>query len=101
MLTEKLLFQNRGLVFLLPSETPPPPGLLKDHTFYGFFSGNLPLELVEFIEIPQHASHPLGANKANLSTISTIATTPQNAVIRFSCPAAIDKDANSKQSETL
>ena len=34
MLTEKILFQNRGLAFYYPPR--PPPGLAKDQTFSGF-----------------------------------------------------------------
>ena len=40
MLTEKILFQNRGLAFYYP---PRPPGLAKDHTFSGFFFRHTPL----------------------------------------------------------
>ena len=41
-LTEKILFQKRGLVFYYP-RWPPPPGLVKDHTFAAFFFCTLPL----------------------------------------------------------
>ena len=41
-LTEKILFQKRGLVFYYPRR-PPPPGLVKDHTFAAFFFCTLPL----------------------------------------------------------
>ena len=34
--------QTWGLVFCLPSETPPPPGLAKDHCFSGFFFATFP-----------------------------------------------------------
>ena len=36
MLTEKNTFPKQRFGILLPSETPPPPGLAKDHTFSGF-----------------------------------------------------------------
>ena len=41
MLTEKILFQNRGLAFYYHPR--PPPSLAKDHIFSGFFLCTLPL----------------------------------------------------------
>ena len=49
---KKTHYYTWGLVFDVPSETPPPPGLVKDQGFSGFFllpslSREVPLILVQ------------------------------------------------------
>ena len=58
MLNKKIRFQNRGLIFYYPPR-PPPPGLVKDQTFYGFFSRHPSLIYVyaleyRFVHLFQH-----------------------------------------------
>ena len=51
---KKNTFANLRFGFFYPRR-PPPPGLAKDHTFSGFFFGNLPLT-VNIVHLP--CNHP-------------------------------------------
>ena len=72
--------------FLLPSETPPPPGLVKDHTFYGFFSGNLPsplkLDSIQKLKVSKKSfSNWWSYQQENLSLLSSIDVTKFKALL--------------------
>ena len=59
MLTEKILFQNRGLAFYYHPR-PPPPSLAKDHIFSVFFCAPFPnlwlkCVVIRFISLELHS----------------------------------------------
>ena len=56
MLTEKIIFQNRGLPFFFCFDLPPTPGLSKGHRFSVFF-GTLPLFSEHFTKFSSSSNH--------------------------------------------
>ena len=51
LLTEKILFQNRGLFFYYLRDPPPSSGLEKSQTFYGFFFRHPSLKTPDYINL--------------------------------------------------
>jgi len=68
---------------LLPSETPPPPGLVKDHTFYVFFFRQpLKLDSIQKLKVSKKSfSNWWSYQQENLSLLSSIDVTKFKALL--------------------